>query len=125
MRQESYRAEFGSYADVGAAWNPTVLVAGAAVGWPTVPGWQQLGARPDGHVRFQYQTRAGFPGGPLAPPAGLNLPPNDFWFYADAQADLDGDAGGACSGPGSTTCVFFEVLSHSDHVWCNQGKGWE
>jgi type II secretory pathway pseudopilin PulG len=113
-RQESYRAEFGNY--VTATWCPAALVAnGGALTWPAAPpaGWADLGAAPDGPTRFQVQVGSGFPG--QAPPAQTNLPVNDFWFWAQARGDLDGDG----------TQVVFESYSHSNHVWVSQGKGWE
>lgn len=89
LREESYRAEFGAYANVP-AWSPATY---AASGYTqpfdaTIAGWRQLGAMPDANVRFQYQVLAGPPGAAVPVP---NYPSNDFWFVSHAQGDLDGD----------------------------------
>jgi len=89
LREESYRSEFGSYANVP-AWSPTTYAPPGST-QPfnaTIAGWQQLGAMPDAMVRFQYQVLAGPPG---AATGIANYPSTDFWFISHAQADLDGD----------------------------------
>jgi prepilin-type N-terminal cleavage/methylation domain-containing protein len=97
QRQESYRAEFGQYAAVSGtaditAWNPaSIPTAGTPVTWPTVDEWQQLGAAPDGSVRFRYGTIAGVPGTTPTLGGGLGFSGADFWFVSRAEADLDGD----------------------------------
>ena len=99
QRQESYRAEFGQYCSVSGspgtsvssgAWAPSALPAsGSVVPWSGTPGaWSQLGAVPDGPVRFQYRTTAGPPG---SDPGVPGYDGSDFWFVAQARADLDGD----------------------------------
>lgn len=97
QRQETYRAEFGQYCAVSGttsitAWNPSsVPTAGLPVTWPTVAEWQQLGASPDGQVRFRYATIAGAPGTTPSLGGGLGYTGADFWFVSRAEADLDGD----------------------------------
>lgn len=123
QRQESYRAEFNQYANVATA-NPSVLPSGGEHhGWGAPPpaGWQQLGASPDGSVRFQYDTFAGLPGDAVAgglpgcgdPTSGVR--DEEFWFVAQALGDLDGD--------GNTVC--FELTSHREAVWVSTASGWE
>jgi len=99
QRQEAYRAEFGQYCSVSGppgggsfgTWAPAGLPTGGAVAaWTGTPGdWSMLGAAPDGPSRFQYRTVAGPPG--TTPPGGLNYDGSDFWYVAQAQADLDAD----------------------------------
>jgi prepilin-type N-terminal cleavage/methylation domain-containing protein len=122
QRQESYRAEFGQYADVtgeSGAYTPDTPSSGTPRAWTTTSGWTQLGARPDGLVRFGYLTIAGVPGeAPNAPGGGGDLGlsnPTDFWFVAQAIGDLDGD--------GET--VLFETYSFSNQIYCDQPKYWE
>lgn len=99
QRQESYRAEFGQYCSVSAAagttisggtWAPAAAAtSGQVVAWTGAPGdWDQLGATPDGPVRFQYRTTAGSPGQAAGVPGYTGA---EFWFVAQARADLDGD----------------------------------
>lgn len=99
QRQESYRAEFGQYCSVSAppgsdieagAWWPTggPYEAGTKVPWAPEPGWTQLGAAPDGPTTFQFRTTAG---PPASAPRSLGFDGRDFWFVAQARADLDGD----------------------------------
>ncbi|MFW6067477.1 MAG: type IV pilin protein [Myxococcota bacterium] len=120
QRQEAYRAEFGRYAsapDQGQGWR------GYTPGNPADPGevqsfqpndrWNQLGAAPDGPVRFQYRTIAGPPG--TTPPDGLGYDGTDFWFVAEARGDLDGDG----------TFVEFQAYSEANHIWCSEAKGWD
>jgi type II secretory pathway pseudopilin PulG len=80
LAQESYKAETGSYADIGAGslcpqavasmavpmtaktgWNP------ACVGGGTTPLWSTLPVNPDGAVLFGYQTHAAVNIATLAP----------------------------------------------------------
>jgi len=77
--------------------------------------WDQLGASPDGPIRFQYATVAGFPG--VTPPTGTNLDDDDHWFAARAQADLDEDG----------VPFFVEIYSQSNLLYNSAaGKGgWE
>lgn len=119
QRQESYRSEFGRYAGAPAdqqSWGnytPGSLMGGQAQSWPDDQEWNELGAQPDGPVRFQYRTIDGPPGS--TPPGGLGYDGSDFWFVAQAQGDLDGD--------GDT--VTFEAYSASNGVWVSTDKGWE
>jgi len=122
QRQESYRAEFGQFADVSNGnltnYTPASLPSGGGkVGWPastTIPNWVQLGADLDSATRFQYSVIAGIPGGTPAPGV-YNIPATDFWFVGQANGDLDGD--------GDTVQV--EVMSHRQVVWISEPKGWE
>lgn len=118
QRQEAYRAEFGRYAQVSgnalaglANTNPAAIPGDRAMSWPASPGWQQLGAAPDGPTRFAYSVVAGPPG---ASP-GLGFDGSDFWFVSQARGDLNGDG----------TTVFFEGYSASNHIYCSSTRGWE
>jgi len=119
QRQESYRNEFGQYCAVnGADWadyNPTSIPGIDPVMWESTPEWDQLGAAPDGPIRFQYATVAGAPG--VSPPTGTNLQDDDHWFAARAQGDLDED--------GET--FFLEIYSQSTHIYnsATAKGGWE
>lgn len=119
QRQESYRAEFGQYCSVSAApgsppesgtWAPSTLPAnGTVVGWSGTPGdWSQLGAVPDGPVRFQYRTTAG---PPTTTPGIAGYDGSDFWFVAQARADLDGDG----------DVMIVEAYSASSHLYYADG----
>jgi type II secretory pathway pseudopilin PulG len=130
LREESYRSEFGQYASAGlTAWQSdfgTALVPrapsaldGDAVAFPTTnASWNQLGARPDGAVRFSYGIAAGDPTTNPPPtaasPTGLGYAV-DHWFVAQAQANLDNDG---------TLCTF-ELGSQGRQIWFNPEKGWE
>jgi len=119
QRQEAYRAEFGQYCNVP-AWNPVTLPMGGdkVVFDGNAAGWAALGAAPDGPVRFQYRTLAGPPG---TNPGIAGYDGSDFWWYAQARADLDGDGDN----------VIFETYSADDHIFVaddsmNQlAQGWE
>jgi len=119
QRQESYRSEFGQYCAVDGddwgSWNPSTLPGIDPVVWTTTTEWQQLGASPDGPIRFQYATVAGFPG--VTPPSDSDLDDDDHWFAARAQGDIDGDG----------TDFFLEIYSQSNHIYNSAaGKGgWE
>ncbi len=119
QRQEAYRYEFGQYAAVnGTTWgtyNPTTVPGADPVVWESTTAWDQLGANPDGLIRFQYATIAGAPG--VAAPAATNLDISDFWFAAQAKADLDADG----------TTFFMEIYSQSTHIYNSQTEkaGWE
>jgi prepilin-type N-terminal cleavage/methylation domain-containing protein len=119
QRQEAYRAEFGSYCDVGATMTPTGTLTTSAREWTGGTNWTQLGAAPDGPVRFSYMTVAGLPGdgnGPNIDGSDLGMAsPTDFWFVAQAEGDLDGDE----------DTVVFEAYSFANHIWCSQPQGWE
>lgn len=119
QRQEAYRYEFGQYAAVnGDDWgtyNPTTVPGTNPVVWVSTAEWDQLGASPDGPIRFQYATVAGVPGDTA--PTDSNLDESDFWFAAQAQGDLDGDG----------TTFFLEIYSQSTHIYNSQSEtgGWE
>ncbi|MCB9600776.1 MAG: prepilin-type N-terminal cleavage/methylation domain-containing protein [Sandaracinus sp.] len=123
QRQESYRAEFNQYANVATP-NPAAMPSGGEQrGWgaPAPQNWLQLGASPDGAVRFQFDTFAGLPGAGVAgglPGCGNaagGVVNTEFWFVAQAIGDLDGD--------GVTVC--FDVTSHRESVWVSNSAGWE
>jgi prepilin-type N-terminal cleavage/methylation domain-containing protein len=119
QRQESYRGEFGEYCaidgDDWGSYNPSSIPGIDPEMWTATTGWQQLGASPDGPIRFQYATVAGAPGD-SAPP-DTNLDTNDHWFAARAQGDLDED----------TTTFFLEIYSQSTHIYnsATAKGGWE
>lgn len=128
QRQESYRAEFGQYCSVSAAagsgidsgaWEPAALPTnGDKIAWGGAGNWSQLGANPDGPVRFQYRTTAGPPG---TNPGVPGFTGTDFWFVAQAQGDLDGDG----------RRVVFEIYSPTtqmfvgDQTYAPLAAGWE
>jgi type IV pilus assembly protein PilA len=120
QRQESYRVEFGRYC-AATDWNPANYGSSSTVVSfdTTDPNWAQLGARPDGPLRFQYRVLTGVPGAPSGIP-GMNT--NDFWFVAQAQGDLDEDGDE----------VAFETYSGWRQVYVSHGiggaylaQGWE
>jgi prepilin-type N-terminal cleavage/methylation domain-containing protein len=121
QRQESYRNEFGQYCAVsGDAWGtyyPATIPGIDPVVWDesAATNWSQLGAMPDGPIRFQYATVAGFPGDTV--PANTNLDDDDHWFAGRAQGDLDEDG----------TTFFLEIYSQSNTIYNSAaGKGgWE
>jgi prepilin-type N-terminal cleavage/methylation domain-containing protein len=127
LRQEAYRSEFGQYCDVS---NPhpmdgsNPLSGDNAVRWDSglSQNWRQLGANPDGPVRFSFNTIAGPPG--QAPPTtgvwigdytSWGIPTTDFWYVAEASGDLDEDG----------TRVLFGTAVGMKSIWCSQAKGWE
>ncbi len=110
LRQESYRAEFGRYADLR-TWNPAAYAArDSSQPWTPNAQWAQLGAAPDGAIRFQYYVEAGNPGAASSVPG---LPTNDFWFVSRAQADLDGD----------TRTMVVEGYSEASRFYVSEGIG--
>ncbi|MCA9530065.1 MAG: prepilin-type N-terminal cleavage/methylation domain-containing protein [Myxococcales bacterium] len=120
QKQENYRSEFGQYANVGATWTPTGTPGTGKMAWPapaSIPEWTQLGAHPDGPVRFQYRTEAGDPGTAMAGGCATGTTGNstDFWFMAQAQGDLDADG----------TMVTVEACSNTDTLWISSPKGWD
>lgn len=127
QRQESYRAEFGQYCSASGtgagieagAWNPGTSSGTARSSWnPAVNSWNQLGASPDALVIFQYRTMAG---GPRSVSGVPGMGTADFWFVAQAQADLDSDG----------TYIRMEVTSVSNHLFIGDdsyaplAQGWE
>lgn len=128
QRQESYRSEFGRYVPVDGVdwgtWNPANVPGEDLVLWdPSVRTWSDLGAAPDGPIRFRYATIAGVPG--QAAPATTNLDVNDHWFAARAEGDLNGDGGADCAVP--ENCFFLEIYSQADHIFnsASGNRGWE
>lgn len=116
QRQESYRDEFGRYADVSndlEDFHPASPPGRDPVMWSTTPAWSQLGAAPDAPIRFRYATVAGGPG--EQPPAESNMDDNDHWFMARARGDLNEDG----------TTFDLEVYSQADHVYNSALGGWE
>jgi prepilin-type N-terminal cleavage/methylation domain-containing protein len=115
LRQESYRSEFGQYCNVNTPHPATMPVGGKMAAWTPAPAnWQQLGANPDGAVRFTYDTQAGLPGTtPANNPWGITG--NDFWYVATAVGDLNDDG----------ILVNFGATSVKRDIWCSEGKGWE
>ena len=121
QRQESYRSEFGQYCAVSGTTYaamlpnpvPRAVPNSQPFSWnPMAANWDQLGAAPDGPVRFVYSTVAGTP---MTAPAGLNYAQTDFWFVAQAVGDLDDDM----------TFVTFEAYSAASHIWSSEVAGWE
>lgn len=117
QKQESYRAEFGQYCAVSGTafgtWTPRATPDEDTVAW-TVPAgstWNQLGAHPDGYVRFVYGSIAGNPG---TTPAGIpGFTGADFWFVSEALGDLNSDG---------TQCMF-ENYSGSNGIFVGLASG--
>ena len=118
-RQEAYRAEFGQYAQVnGSVWGtyePLAVPGPDPVGFVPTMQWQELGARPEGLVRFQYATIAGLPMSTPPGASGAGYDGSDFWFVSQARGDLDGDG----------MLVTFESYSAGTHIWVSEAKGYE
>ena len=116
LRQESYRSEFGQYCDAKTT-HPAAVPGTRPVSWSPPPAdWQQLGANPDGWVRFSYTSPAGLPGADNLP--GDNrwgLTGNDFWYVVTAVGDLDGIG----------AQVTFGTASGKRDIWCSSDRGWE
>ena len=120
QRQEAYRAEFGMYAsapgetcDEGSS-TPQMDIGGISLAaWPADNiAWNQLGASPDGAVRFRYCTQGNLPG---QDPSGLGFPPTDFSFEARAYRDFNEDG----------QVMIFEAISHGNHIWMSNPRGWD
>ena len=121
-QQESYRADFGQYCAVSASgttgWNPAAGGGGEPVPWTTDANWDQLGANPQGYVRFQYLTVAGPPNttpNNFGFGSTLGYTGTDFWFVSRARADLDEDG----------VLVTFESYSAQAGIHIEQEAGWE
>jgi type II secretory pathway pseudopilin PulG len=129
MRQESHRAEFGAYLSAGVA-DPKAIAFlpggkgmmknSVALDFPppsdATPWFGQLGASPDGPVRFGYGWAAGGPAAALDPSmAAYGIGPStaDNYFVAQAISDLDGDG---------TACIF-EMTSFTRSVWIGDEAG--
>lgn len=129
MRQESYRAEFGSYLPCGASADPddiefepgdaSMMKNSVAVSFPPAAEnecFSQLGASPDGAVRFGYGWVAGGPADldtDTRDLYGITANTADNYFVAQATSDLDGDG---------TACIF-EVTSFTRNVWIGGTNG--
>ena len=129
QRQAQYQAEFGQYCAVsGVTWGnfaPRGVPDGDAVAWTGTPGqWNQLGANPDGAVRFVYASIAGLPG--TTPPGGLGYDGSDFWFVSQAWGDLDGDGDLVCvESYSGTNSVFVGTGAIGGAALTPLGPGWE
>lgn len=131
LRQESYRAEFGGYLVYGSNGGTPVLDPDPMADSIFVPNFggsndrlfpadtwfTQLGARPDGRVRFGYMWAAGTPADAAANVgvAPYDMTPADHYYVIQARADLDGDG---------TNCTF-EASSFTQGIWFAPAKGWE
>lgn len=143
LSQDSYRSEFGVYAQIyPGAFSPTLNAAdalpdkcdnmkGQLVDWPDssacVPGaatpprcaWRQLGAEPeDRQVRFGFDVTAGTEADMAAiEGAPWNWPTTarNHWYVIHACADLNDDG----------TPFHMEVTSLKSGVWTSHRKGWE
>ncbi|HEX5659891.1 MAG TPA: prepilin-type N-terminal cleavage/methylation domain-containing protein [Polyangiales bacterium] len=129
-RQESYRADFGSYCAINGqtakladnVYYPSSLGTDKMYLWEQAPasgslglGYRQLGAYPPGlKTYFQYQVVAGPPG---TQPSGdtLGFTGSDFWFVSRAKGDLDNDG----------TPIYVEGYSASSGLWYSNAAGWE
>lgn len=110
--QDAYYATFSQFCGP-LTWNPVNYgVGGTLEGFDfNAAGWDQLGAHPEGFVRFRYQVLAGPPG---TTPAGIpGFSGADHWYVIQAEGDLDGD--------GET--VAFEAYSEHAQVYVSRGVG--
>jgi len=119
QRQESYRNEFGQYCDVSGdldTLHPGGNPGLDPIGWSSTNEWDQLGAAPDGPVRFRYATMAGFPG-TGGPADAIDINDDDHWFLARAVGDLDED----------TVTFNLEISSQTDRIYNSaiSKGGWE
>lgn len=105
IAQEDYRAERGTYANLGTTYCPAAAgVSNKKVGWdPTCNAgtatWQALPVHIDGPVQFSYATVAGtttMSGNPLGSSwVTWNSPTQVPWYVVAARCDLDGDTSNA------------------------------
>lgn len=106
IAQEDYRAEKGSYANLGTQFCPNTVGAGTGnkkVGWnPSCSGgsatWETLAVHVAGAVHFQYRTAAGT--GAYADPFSVTWVTGTAnivapWYVVHARSDLDDDGGDA------------------------------
>jgi prepilin-type N-terminal cleavage/methylation domain-containing protein len=131
LRQEAYRAEFGTYYVCGGV-NLPANIAFVPYGAGTMKNahkevfptsntcFAAIGARPGGDVRFGYGWAAGLPSQASSLPSGTGgygLTTNDYdhYFIAQAVTDLDGDG---------TVCTY-ELTSFTRQVWYSPDSGWE
>lgn len=118
MRQETYRSEFGTYADCRGQWSPRVdgAVNSTRVPWvATNVCWTHLAANPDASVRFAYVTEAGGPGNIGALGGEVGVPGNDQYFVSRAVGDLDDDG----------NRVWFQSLWARTAIYVSTTAGWE
>jgi prepilin-type N-terminal cleavage/methylation domain-containing protein len=108
-KEEAYKSEFGQYLNVSgtmsfAARKPSGAPRGdfGYLDWPNTPsddidrGFQQLGFKPQGGVRFGYVVVAGLPGGDVSgvPPGLMDRTDGsdgkqDHWWAAVAYGNVD------------------------------------
>lgn len=132
LRQEAHRAEFGNYLQCKAIDDPDNIVFypfdGSKMKNRLTFSWKDstadatvwkcfsdLGANPDGRVRFGYGWAAGAPG-TLSTSAltlyELGTEDIDHWFIAQAVTDLDADGYWAV----------FEMTSFTRLMWRGKGR---
>lgn len=120
-RQESYRSDNFEYCNVsGALTNffPATPRADGIYVWTADQNWSDLGAVPPSRQsRFQYAVIAEVPGGNTNAAVGTNLGfnTNDYWFVAQARADLDTNG----------TPMTMEIYSQSTGVFITPARGWD
>jgi len=113
MAQESYRSEYGQYfgATTASAFWPTTTGRDTNAPWngPSASNpFRLLGVDPDGPVYFNYNIQAGYAAAPaLQYPGGYE----DWWFVAQAMADLDGNG----------TTVLMEAIAGRASVYQSGG----
>ena len=117
-RQESYRSEFGQYAE--APLNPGTSpgdIGENPVAWTDQADWLQLGAAPDGPVRCNYRTEAGPPGQTpdTSSPEATLANTNNFWYVAEGFCDLDADG----------VVLSMWTTSETNSSGLSEEKGWE
>jgi prepilin-type N-terminal cleavage/methylation domain-containing protein len=144
LKQEAYRAEFGTYlqcpageSDIGGGsgmldntdfvpGDAAVMRNAASVNFPTNnPCFNQLGARPDGAVHFGYGWVAGLPGdlvgSNVQTALGITNAEVDHYFLAQAITDLDGDGLAAVFEVSNFTRDLFMMDSNGNSL----PNGWE
>lgn len=109
LRQESYRSEFGTYLSAASA--PGGNPGPNMMAWATNANWTSLGFTPPSlQTRFNVLATAGNPG-----TSARGMTGNDFWYWASATGDLDGD----------DTDLVFEGYSEADFIWCSSQRGYD
>jgi prepilin-type N-terminal cleavage/methylation domain-containing protein len=126
LRQESYRAEFGQYAQQNGNASPGAIAFVPDVttksphsksqAWTGDAFFDLIGARPDGPVRFGYGWAAGMPQVAAANVGGNPYnAPADHYFVAQAKGDLNDD-GVYCT---------FELTNFTSGIWFTPDRGWD